>query len=61
MLTAFFALTMSANAENRKWDFTNWSSATLQNLAADAQANGGTRWTTIEKASGDGETNGNCY
>ena len=61
MLTALFAMTLTANADNRTWDFTNWSSETLQNLAADAKDNGGTRWTTIEKANGNGETNGNCY
>lgn len=60
-LSVLLVLALAVNAENRKWDFTNWSSATVANLAADAQANGGSRWTTVEKANGDGETNGNCY
>ena len=60
-LGAVFALTMTANADNRKWDFTNWSSETVANLAADYNANGGSNWTSVEKENGDGQTNGNCY
>ena len=48
-LGAVFALTMTANADNRKWDFTNWSSETVANLAADYNANGGSNWTSVEK------------
>lgn len=37
-------LTLTANAENRKWDFRNWSAATVENLKA------GDDWSDIEKA-----------
>lgn len=36
---------MTANADNRKWDFTNWSAATVSNLKAGAD------WSDIENPS----------
>lgn len=38
------ALSLTAGAENRKWDFRNWSSQTVANLKA------GSDWSDIEKA-----------
>ena len=55
--------TITIGAQNyRKWDFTNWSTATIGNLQAEA-AKGvtGGGWSDIEKANGDNATNGNCF
>lgn len=50
---------LTANAESRKWDFTNWSAATIANLNKGASANFSTDaealnpacgWSDIEKA-----------
>lgn len=53
---------LSSNAENRKWDFTNWSPATVANLKAGAD------WSDIEKAADAAEGKGptdlsrdNCF
>ena len=58
-----------ANAEYRKWDFTNWSTATVNNLQAGAFANCGTinpesGWSDVEKTNGTAPTElsaGNCF
>ncbi len=54
------AAIMSATAGDvRRWDFTQWSAATVRNLKADAAG-----WSDIEKASATEPTNlsaGNCY
>lgn len=50
-------------ATNRKWDFTKWSEATINKLAADVTSNTDTHWSDIEKANGtdaDRQT-GKCY
>lgn len=60
-LCALFALVIATNADDRRWDFTNWSQETLSNLAADLSANGGERWTDIEKAGGTNPNGGTCY
>ncbi len=58
-----------ANAEFRKWDFTNWSTATVNNLQAGAFANANSitpeaGWSDVEKSSGTAPTDlsaGNCF
>lgn len=58
-----------ANAEFRKWDFTNWSTATVNNLQAGAFANSNSitpesGWSDVEKSSGTAPTDlsaGNCF
>ena len=45
---ALAAVALTSAAQNRSWDFTHWSEATLANLRA-SNANGG-NWTDIEKA-----------
>jgi len=50
----------TSNADNRKWDFTNWSAATVANLAADMSQNADARWSDDEKGNGTRQ-NGNCY
>ena len=58
-----------ANAEFRKWDFTKWSTATINNLQAGAFANAGTinpetGWSDVEKTTGTAPTDlsaGNCF
>ncbi len=58
-----------ANAEFRKWDFTKWSTATINNLQAGAFAvtntnNPGSGWSDVEKADGTAPTElsaGNCF
>lgn len=63
----FFTLTMllvaaiAVNAQNRTWDFTNWSATTKAALTADDDTNGGERWTSVEKKDGSGETDDNCF
>lgn len=57
------------SAQNyRKWDFTNWSATTINNLKADAAASSTTGWSDIEKAADAGEgkvapeaTAGKCF
>lgn len=49
---------VQVNAENRYWDFTNWSAETVANLKAGAD------WSDIEKADGDAPTEmskENCF
>ena len=58
-----------ANAEFRKWDFTKWSTATIDNLQKGAFANAGTinpetGWSDVEKTSATAPTDlsaGNCF
>ena len=58
-----------ANAEYRRWDFTNWSTTTVNNLQAGAFANCGTinpesGWSDVEKSNGTAPTElsaGNCF
>ncbi|MGM9707251.1 MAG: hypothetical protein ACI3YM_06520 [Prevotella sp.] len=65
-------MSLTANAENRRWDFTKWSEATINNLATEAAQYGKgdqtgvtypstTLWRSYEKANGKVEQNGNCY
>ncbi len=57
------AIALSATAQNhRKWDFTNWSAKTIDNLTAEA-AKGvtGGSWSDTEKADGSNNTGGNCF
>lgn len=60
-LALLAATVLTANAESRKWDFTNWSSATIANLSVGCSANfstdadaqkGAGGWSDIEKAAG---------
>lgn len=57
VMAALFAIT--ANAENRKWDFRNWSAETISNLRT------GEDWSDMEKADGSASTGeiskNNCY
>lgn len=58
-----------ANAEFRKWDFTKWSSATIDNLQKGAFANANSitpesGWSDVEKTSATAPTDlsaGNCF
>lgn len=53
------AIALTVSAENRSWDFTNWSSATITNLDSDE-----TYWSDIEKSSDSSPTEtsaNNCY
>ena len=65
-------VSLTANADNRSWDFTKWSEATINNLATEAATYGlgdqegvtypaTTLWRSYEKKEGTGEQNGNCY
>lgn len=62
-MLALCGFATSADAQNyRKWDFTNWSSQTIANLAAEAEAGvTGGNWSDTEKANGDNPQVGNCY
>lgn len=61
MLALIATMTISAQSY-RKWDFTNWSVATIGNLQAEATKGvTGGAWSDIEKANGDNATNGNCF
>ena len=67
-LLALFALIGGADAQDRKWDFTNWSDETVANLKADAAASKLTGWSDVEKkadAEADGEptaaSKDNCF
>ena len=54
-MTALLLTVLGANAQNyRKWDFTNWSAATVANLKA------GTDWSDDEKNNGT-TVDGNCF
>ena len=63
---ALLALTvLSTNAATRKWDFTNWSAATVANLMAGAgQVSPSSNWSDIEKSTGTAPTEtsaNNCF
>lgn len=71
-LCLMLLVSMTANAGIRKWDFTQWSQATIDNLKAEAAAYGKgdlsdvtypatTLWRTYEKAAGTNEQDGKCY
>ena len=62
-LTVLLMLTMAVSAQGyRKWDFTNWSAATVASLQAEALAGvTGGAWSDTEKANGDNPQPGNCY
>jgi hypothetical protein len=68
-LTALFAFALLINAQGyRKWDFTNWSTQTIENLKADAAASSTEGWSDIEKKADAGEgktapetTAGKCF
>lgn len=60
-LALIAASILTANAESRKWDFTNWSAATIANLNKGLSANFGSDkealtpacgWSDIEKSNG---------
>ena len=62
-LTTLLLLVLSVSAQGyRKWDFTNWSAATIANLQAEATkgVTGGS-WSDTEKADGSNPQPGNCY
>ena len=61
LLLSVFCICIQAT--NRKWDFTQWSEATISKLASDVTSNTDTHWSDIEKANGteaDRQT-GKCY
>ena len=62
-MLALLGYASSADAQNyRKWDFTNWSAATIANLATEAETGvTGGNWSDTEKANGDNPQPGNCY
>ena len=68
LLLVVALVTMSASA-NRKWDFTQWSSATVANLMAGAFENVGninpeSGWSDVEKSNGTAPTEtskNNCF
>jgi len=60
LTTVFLLLCIATNAANRKWDFTNWSSATIANLASDLSQNSDAGWSDDERGNGTRQ-NGNCY
>ena len=58
LVSVISVLALVANAENRKWNFTNWSAATVNNLMAK------TDWSDIEKKDGTAPTDqskDNCF
>ena len=62
-LTTLLLLVLSVSAQGyRKWDFTNWSAATIANLQTEATkgVTGGS-WSDTEKADGSNPQPGNCY
>ena len=62
LILVFLTVTSISAQGYRKWDFTNWSSATISNLQAEASKGvTGGAWSDVEKATGDNPTNGNCY
>ena len=55
---------VGADAQNyRKWDFTQWSFTTIDNLKAEDIIGGidGAGWSSTEKANGDNPQPDNCY
>ena len=62
-LTLLLALTVCINATNRKWNFTQWSEATIEKLASDVRDNTDQHWSDIEKANGTeaDRMTGKCY
>ena len=56
-LLALLTLAEGANAQgHRRWDFTNWSPQTVENLKADAaQTRPAKGWSDIEKNADDKE------
>ena len=55
---------VGADAQNyRKWDFTQWSATTIDNLKAEDVKGGidGAGWSSTEKANGDNPQPDNCY
>ena len=63
-LAALLVLAIAVNAQGyRKWDFTNWSATTIENLqnaAASGGVTGGT-WSDIEKKDGTTPGGGVCF
>ncbi len=63
-LAALLVLAITVNAQGyRKWDFTNWSATTIENLqnaAASGGVTGGT-WSDIEKKDGTTPGGGVCF
>ena len=56
------AATLAQAQGYRKWDFTNWSAATVANLAEEATKGvTGGAWSDVEKADGSNPQPGNCY
>lgn len=49
LLSCALAFFLMANADNKLWDFTSWSDATVNNLKADAATSIFTGWSDVEK------------
>ena len=61
MLALLAVMTISAQGY-RRWDFTNWSTQTVANLAEEATKGvTGGAWSDTEKANGDNPQPGKCY
>ncbi len=62
-LATLLVLAMTVNAQGyRKWDFTNWSAATVANLQAEALVGvTGGNWSDIEKKDGTTPGGGVCF
>ena len=63
-LAALLVLAIAVNAQGyRKWDFTNWSATTVENLQNAATAGGvtGGTWSDIEKKDGTTPGGGVCF
>lgn len=63
-VTAQVFSAMEVNVQNyRKWDFTNWSNTTVENLKAEDAVGGitGAGWSSTEIADGRNPQPGNCY
>ncbi len=68
-LTMLLVLALTVNAQGyRKWDFTQWSAQTIDNLMADAAESSLNGWSDIEKKADAGEgkvapeaTAGKCF
>ena len=63
-LSMLLAVALVVNAQGyRKWDFTNWSATTIENLKAEAAQGGvtGGSWSDTEKADGTNPQPDKCF
>ena len=63
-MVAWLLTIVVANAQNyRKWDFTQWSAATIDNLKAEDAAGGvsGAGWSSTEKSDGSNPQPDKCF